>query len=54
MPSELAIAYEALDLMGGDIDGALLPIIAEMLGIDDIDSMIRLMRLVITEEREKR
>jgi len=40
--------------MGGDIDWAGFPIIAEILGITNIEPMIRLMRLVIQEERRKK
>jgi|GEM_PF-4628584 len=40
--------------MGGDIDWSGFPIIAEMLGITDTEPMIRLMRLIIQEERSKK
>lgn len=53
MPQALNIAYEALYLMGGAIDWAGLPIVADMLGIEDIDSAVRLMRMVIINERKK-
>jgi hypothetical protein len=40
--------------MGGDINGALLPLIIEILGIEDIEGMLRLMRFVIIKERGKK
>lgn len=54
MPHGLSIAYEALHLLGGDIDWAGLPLVAEILGIDDIESAVKLMRLIVIEERKKR
>lgn len=34
------------------IDWNGLPVVCDMLGIDDIETAVRLMRLIITEERQ--
>jgi hypothetical protein len=54
MPAELGVAYDALNLMGGDIDWSALPVMVEIFGITDVETMIRLMRFVVIEERKNR
>lgn len=45
------MAYDALNMMGGDIDWAGLPVVMELLGADDTERMIRLMRIVLNHEK---
>lgn len=49
----VGLAYDALNMMGGNIDWAGLPLVMEILGVDDIEPMIRLLRIVLTNERNK-
>lgn len=51
MPPMIGMAVDALHLLGGQIDWAGLPMVMEMLGVEDIEGMVRLMRIVLTNER---
>lgn len=45
------MAFNALNLMCGAIDWAGLPVIMEVLGVEDTERMIRLMGSVLQHER---
>jgi hypothetical protein len=49
----IVLIYDALYLMNWTIDWTALPIICEMLGMADIETAVRLMRMVITEEKQR-
>jgi hypothetical protein len=51
LPTALSVAYEALNLLGGDLDWAGLPTVMAILGIEDVEGVVRLMRVVMSEER---
>lgn len=46
------MAFNALNLMGGAIDWAGLPVIMELLGVEDTERMIHAMSSILQHERE--
>jgi hypothetical protein len=51
VPAIVGLAYDAINLMGGNIDWVALPLVMEMLGVERIEEFVRLMRFVIVSER---
>ncbi|MGZ5000621.1 MAG: hypothetical protein ACXV7F_09990 [Methylomonas sp.] len=40
------MALNAWNLMGGALDGSLLPIVAEILGVEDVELLVRQLALI--------
>lgn len=52
MPAELALIYDALHLLGWQLDWSGLPVVMALIGLSDLETTVRLMRLVIDKESE--